>query len=128
MNNSFDLKLENIKYIRKNENKILFEILNQQFYIIVPEKNDEFHFVELPVILNGFSWISKVNEFIFEKNPNLQGILTFIENKYNESKQNKSKQVIINKKVDIFNVPDLDIDVFDLEERKLRRQCAQCFL
>lgn len=117
-----DPKSENIKYIQKNGNKILFELSNQQFYIIVPENNGEFHFVEIPVILNGFSWLTKVNEYIFDKNPNLQNLLNYIENKFKDQNKIKPSQTRPN---DIFNIPDLEIDTFDLEERKYRRQLEQ---
>ncbi|MCJ7635853.1 MAG: NAD(P)-binding domain-containing protein, partial [Nitrososphaeraceae archaeon] len=123
MDTEFSLKLETIKYIQKNENKILFELSNQQFYIIVPKNKDEFFFVDIPVIMTGFAWLSKINEYIFDKKPDLQGLVTHIEKKFSEV--DKSKLSTTNKKTDIFNVPDLEIDKFDLDERKYRRQLEQ---
>ncbi|ARF09703.1 ubiquitin-conjugating enzyme E2 [Indivirus ILV1] len=117
-----DLQLENIKFIQKNGNKILFELSNQQFYIIIPENKDEFYFLETSIILNGFTWLNKVNEYIFDKNPNLQNLLTYIENKYKDQNKSIQKKSV---KTDIFNIPELEIDTFDLEERKYRRQLEQ---
>ncbi|AYV77004.1 MAG: ubiquitin-conjugating enzyme E2 [Barrevirus sp.] len=120
-----NLELKNIKYIRKNGNRILFELSNQQFYIIVPNQKDEFHFLEIEAILTGYTWLSKVNEYIFDKNPKLQDILTFIEKKYSEQNKIISGREPDRKvnKMDLFdNIPNLEIDTFDLEERKYRRK------
>lgn len=113
------VKLNSLRVVQKNGNKILLELLNQQFYIIIPENKEDSHFVDIPITLNGFSWLNKINEYIFDKNPNLQDIVTFIENKHLDMNKNKNASNTI--KRDIFNVPDLEIDKYDLEERKYRR-------
>ena len=120
-----DIKFTTMKYIKnerdeKDRNKILCELNgNQQFYIILPKEKDDYHFIELPIILDGFSWLNKINEFIFNKNPDLQTLVNHIESEYSNQTRTKT---LTKKKVDIFNVPELEIDMFDLDERKYRRE------
>jgi baculoviral IAP repeat-containing protein 6 len=119
-----NLKLANMKYISQTGNRILYELGgNQQFYITTPQNYGEYYFVELPIVLDGFAWLNKVNEFIFNKNPDLQILVNHIESKYTKQKQSISDKTISNK--DIFNVPDLEINMFDLEERRYRIQLKE---
>ena len=113
-----NIKFNTTKFVKQDKNKILCELGgNQQFYITIPQNKDDYYFVELPIVLVGFAWLNKINEFIFNKNPDLQTLITYIEEEY--SKNNSVKK---EKRTDLMNIPDLEIDMFDLEERKYRRE------
>ena len=76
-----------IKFVRNNDNFIAFEVGNQKFNLTVPKDKDSSYFIELPITLKGYEWLNRLNEFIFEKNPNLETIIKHIETKYNETKK-----------------------------------------
>jgi len=105
-----------IKFVRNNDNFIAFEVGNQKFNLIMPKDKDSSYFIELPITLKGYEWLSRINEFIFEKNPTLETIMKHIEMKYNDNKKQTTQKD--NKFPDI---PDCDINMFDLQEQRYRR-------
>lgn len=102
-----------VKYINKNDIYIAFEIGPQKFHINIPKKVDDNMFLELPLTITGYEWLNQINEFIYDKKPTLERLIKFIEKKY----ETKNKQ----KTVDIFDIPDITINRFDLQEQRYRR-------
>lgn len=123
--NSFDSKVReitpnllNIKYICQDNNKLIFEVSIQKFNIIIPETSSDYYFIDLPIVLPGYEWLNRINEYIFDKNPTLEKLLTYIDSKYLNEKNNKQTK---KKSSGYFDVPDIKFDKFDIEEQKYRK-------
>ena len=58
--------LSHIKFISQDNSIIHLEVGSQQFQILLPQEKDGFCMIELPITLNGYGWLSRVNEYIFE--------------------------------------------------------------
>ena len=110
-----------IKLIKQQNKSLSFEIGMQQFDILLPEDKNGYFYIELPITLDGFNWLARVNEYIFEKQPTLDKLLEHIETKYAQEK--KKKQSIEDKKKEqtLFDIPDLNITQFDISEQKYRK-------
>ena len=115
------LMINIIKFIKQQKGSISFEIGMQQFNILIPEEENGYFSLELPVTLAGFNWLARVNEFVFEKQPTLERLLKYIETRYMQEK--KKKELIENKKKEqkLFDIPDLNITQFDISEQKYRK-------
>ena len=119
--NDDDIKamINTIKFMRHVDNKLHFEIGNQQFNISVPQEKDGLHLLDLPITLDGYSWLGRVNEFVFDKQPTLQRLLQHIENKYEIEKKKLTEKKAVRQ--DLFDIPELKVDRFDIEEQKYRK-------
>lgn len=106
-----------VKFIKNNGDFIAFEVGNQKFNLTIPKDKDSSYFIELSIVLKGYEWLNRINEFIFEKNPDLNMIISHIETKYDEQK----KSSITSKNITFPNIPDSNIDMFDLQEQRYRR-------
>lgn len=108
--------LTNLKFIKKDGNQLYLKIGVQQFTISLPDSPSEFYFIEVVNHQPGYDWLGRVNEFIFEKNPkNLKMVIDHIEEKYNSEKERKKKIL------ELFDEPEIKIDMFDINEQKYRR-------
>jgi len=101
------------KYIDKNDIYIAFEIGPQKFHINIPRKVEDNMFLELPSTISGYEWLNQINEFIYDKKPTLERLIKYIEKKY----ETKNKQ----KTVDLFDIPDITINRFDLQDQRYKR-------
>ena len=101
------------KYINKNDTYIAFEIGLQKFHINIPKNSEEYLFLDLPSTLMGYEWLNQVNEYIYDKNPSLERLIKYIEKKYETNNKQKA--------VDLFDIPDITINRFDLQEQRYRR-------
>ncbi|QKF93649.1 ubiquitin-conjugating enzyme E2 [Fadolivirus algeromassiliense] len=113
-NDEFIRSLKTLKYLRKDTSNITFEIGAQRFNVVIPKDSDSTFFIELPVTLTGYEWLNRVNEFIFSKQPTLDRLLKYIETQYDKNKKTTD--------VNICDIPDLNINQFDLQEQRYRKE------
>lgn len=102
-----------VRYHSKHDNYIAFELGPQKFHLNLPKKKDEYVFLEIPTVITGYEWLNQVNDYIFDKNPSLERIIKYIEK--------KSETNMKQKKTDLFDVPDITINLFDIQEQRYRR-------
>ena len=108
--------LSNIKFIKKDGNQLYLKIGVQEFTVSLPGTPSEFYFIEIVNHQPGYDWLNRVNEFIFEKAPkNLKILIDHIEEKYSSEKERKRKIL------ELFDEPEIKIDMFDINEQKYRR-------
>ena len=109
--------LKHLRFINQEANTLNLEIGIQQFQILIPTDSDGFHMIEMPIVLKDFQWLSRVNEYIFDRQPSLSDLLKYIDNKYElETQKNvKSNQIL-------FDIPELKVSQFDLEEQKYKKK------
>lgn len=106
--------LSQIKFMKKDNMNLVFEVGNQRFNIVIPSDSDGSYFIELPITLSGYEWLSRVNEFSFSKKPTIDRLIKYIERKYEENRKTTN--------VNIMDVPDISINQTDLQEQRYRRE------
>lgn len=110
-------KFPEIKVVSQTTDKLVLEIGPQQFTINLPKEKEDTYLIDLAITLDGFAWLNRINEYIFDKSPSLDDLLTHIVQKYKENSQINKKQSSSD-----FVIPDLKLNIFDIEEQKYKKK------
>lgn len=93
------------------------EVGAQEFQIQLPQSANDYLMIDIPIVLNNYEWLSRVNEYIFDKQPTLTQLLEYIENKYSALSFKKADDDI-----NLLNIPMFKISKFDIEEDRYRKK------
>lgn len=111
-------KLKVVRLLKKDKDCLYFDINNIKFNINIPDESDGCFFLE---VLPGYKayWLSRINEFILEKQPNLERILKHVERQYLKNSKLKDDMS------DDFELNDSQINNFDIVEQQYKKKLEE---